>query len=276
MGVVIKLVCKYSNGERLSRNIDFYLLSYGVCIRIRYNNVDVLQYLEPYFPPGYEVSSKSLADVEYSFINEGDYYLLLRNSTVLVQTADLEEALATFDSDLRIQIAVSTAEKLFVHAGVVGWHSKAIVIPGRSFSGKSTLVEALIKAGAIYYSDEYAVLDCDGMVHPYLKPLSLRQQDGSRVKSCPVNAHGTWMKPEPIPLAMVVHTEYQPGEQWNPKQISSGVGLLSMLDNTVVARLNPDFALKTLTKAIERAHCIEGQRGESEETANALLSLVHY
>ncbi len=269
-------MCKYSNEERLSRNIDFYLLSYGVRIRIRYKSIDVLQYLEPYFPPGYEASSKSLADVEYFFINEGHYHLLLRNSTALVQSADLEEVLATFDSDLRIQIAVSTAEKLFVHAGVVGWHGKAIVIPGRSFSGKSTLVDALVKAGAIYYSDEYAVLDCNGMVHSYLKPLSLRQQNGSRVKSCPVNAHGTRVEPGPIPLAMVVHTKYQPGEQWNPKQISSGVGLLTMLDNTVVARINPNFALKTLTKAIERAHCIEGSRDESEETANALLSLVHY
>ena len=46
-------------------------------------------------------------------------------------------------------------------------------LPGHSFSGKSTLVAALVRAGAVYYSDEFAVLDPDGFVHPYAKALSL-------------------------------------------------------------------------------------------------------
>ena len=32
-------------------------------------------------------------------------------------------------------------------------------LPGSSFTGKTTLVAALVRAGATYYSDEYAVLD---------------------------------------------------------------------------------------------------------------------
>jgi uridine kinase len=41
-----------------------------------------------------------------------------------------------------------------------------IAIPGRSFSGKTSLVTALVRAGAVYYSDEFAVIDRDGLVRP--------------------------------------------------------------------------------------------------------------
>ena len=49
------------------------------------------------------------------------------------------------------QLAVATLAKelVFVHAGVVGWRNRAIVIPGRSLSGKSTLVLALVVAVAL-------------------------------------------------------------------------------------------------------------------------------
>ena len=33
---------------------------------------------------------------------------------------------------------------------------------------------ALIEAGAVYYSDEFAVVDPDGWVYPYPQPLGLR------------------------------------------------------------------------------------------------------
>ena len=41
-----------------------------------------------------------------------------------------------------------------------------------------TQTVALGRAGALYYSDEYAPLDGEGFVHPYPKPLSLRKGGG--------------------------------------------------------------------------------------------------
>ncbi len=90
---------------------------------------------------------------------------------------DLEQVMRALESDLQITVALNAKNRLFVHAGVVGWRSQAILIPGRTFSGKSTLVEALVRAGATYYSDEFAVLDSKGRVHPYTRPLSLREND---------------------------------------------------------------------------------------------------
>jgi len=79
-----------------------------------------------------------------------------------------------FETDLQLYVAEMAPRRLFVHAGVVGWRGQAIIIPGRTFTGKTTLVAALVKAGATYYSDEYAVLDVRGRVHPYARPLGIR------------------------------------------------------------------------------------------------------
>jgi hypothetical protein len=59
---------------------------------------------------------------------------------------------------------------------------RAVILPGRSMSGKTSLVAALVKAGATYFSDEYAVLDKLGMVHPYIKTLSLRTDSMQRLQ----------------------------------------------------------------------------------------------
>ena len=90
--------------------------------------------------------------------------------------------LEALERDLQLYVAEQALRRVFVHAGVVGWRGRAIVIPGRTMSGKTTPVRALARAGATYYSDEYAVLDERGRVHPYLKPMSIQENGGGRPK----------------------------------------------------------------------------------------------
>src|SRR5262249_23642102 len=89
-------------------------------------------------------------------------------------TGDLELAIGLIRLQMRRFAGLHAHDLTFVHAGVVPHQKAAVMIPGHSFSGKSTLVEALVRRGAVYYSDEYAVIDEQGLVHPYREPLSLR------------------------------------------------------------------------------------------------------
>src|SRR5207244_3989987 len=83
------------------------------------------------------------------------YWNILRIS----RSRKFAEMLDAFESHLQLTVAEHARRRVFVHAGVVGWKDRAILIPGLSHSGKTTLVERLIRAGATYYSDEYAVLE---------------------------------------------------------------------------------------------------------------------
>ncbi len=62
----------------------------------------------------------------------------------------------------------------FLHAGAVEIDGFAIVFPGRSRWGKSTLVASLVAQGCGYLSDEYAVVSSEGCVFPLSKPIRLR------------------------------------------------------------------------------------------------------
>ena len=77
-----------------------------------------------------------------------------------------EFALGMLDAQIRAQVALMAPEHIFVHAGVVAYDGGAIVLPVFSFAGKTTLVRALVQAGADYLSDEFAVFDRAGASTP--------------------------------------------------------------------------------------------------------------
>ena len=134
------------------------------------NKKEVPEELAKALPPGWKPSTSPLVDYLYSLRIGGTngksrirrYNLLYSDSRRVARSLNLQQVMQGLESDLQITVALQAKNRLFVHAGVVGWRNRAILIPGRSFSGKSTLVEALVRAGASYYSDEFAVLDAKG------------------------------------------------------------------------------------------------------------------
>jgi hypothetical protein len=153
----------------------------------------------------------------------------------------------------------------------VEWNGKAILIPGSSFSGKTTLVKHLVAAGARYYSDEYAVLDGRGRVHPYPRPLGLRSQDATITEKIRVEDLGGASGSKPIPVGLIVATSFKSGATWRPRKLSAGKGVLELLSHTVSARRRPQLALTTLPKVAANARILKGVRGEAEKTAEAIL-----
>src|SRR5262249_10896677 len=156
--------------------------TYGVKIGIRANKREWLTRVLHHLPSEYEVVSTPTVDRMYSLIIGGParrsgvrrLNLLYGDHQRLARSANVDEVFDRVESDLRLFVAELARNRIFVHAGVVGWKGKAIVIPGPSYSGKSTIVAALVRAGASYYSDEYAVFDARGRVHPFAKDLEMR------------------------------------------------------------------------------------------------------
>jgi hypothetical protein len=176
------------------------------------------------------------------------------------------------DAQVRAYVSLRAPERIFVHAGVVASGRGAILIPGPSFSGKTTLVAAMVEAGATYYSDEYAVLDQQGLVHPYPKPLSIRAGT-ARGRDHAVASLGGKAGVDPLPVALVAVTSYRPGARWDPERQSPGSGAMALLSNTVPARDRPAQALAAVRKAASSAIVLEGERGEALEAAAGLLSV---
>jgi hypothetical protein len=267
--------------DRLGWAAGLTIRAYGVRIGIRVNDAAVLPRLEASLPPEWKPATSPAVDLLFSVFLGGAgprrgvrrYNLLYGNAARLVRFLDTDEVLDVFASYLHLHLAEAARRRLFVHAGVVGWRGRAIVVPGRSHSGKSTLVAALLRAGATYYSDEYAVLDDHGRVHPYAKPLSLRDRQDGKATHYPVEALGARAGKQPLPVGLVVMSRYKPGATWRPRPLSPGQGALALLQHTVSARRQPAAALAMLQKVVVQARVLASGRGEAETVAPAIL---HY
>lgn len=267
--------------DRLGWASGLSIVAYGVRVGIRVNKEELLPGLLPLLPPQWKPSGSLCVSRLYSlwFPPKSSpsgikrFCLLYANGALLARTADAEELRDQFRSHLQLHVAQKSRRKLFVHAGAVAWKGRAILIPGRSYSGKSTLVAALLRAGASYYSDEYALFDEDGRVHPYPVPLSLRDSsDQGTVRRVSPEELGQHAK-KPLPVRLVVVSDYRPGRRWRPRRITTGQGLLALLVNTVPARDDPNWVASVLRRAVSRAIILKGTRGEADEIAGRLLRM---
>jgi hypothetical protein len=253
--------------------------SYGVRIAVRTDNSDLLRAVAERLPPDCEPLDSPLVDFIYSFRAarakaSRNCHRLYFNSRGIFRALDLDSALDYLESHLKWHVAVNAETRAIVHAGVVAWQGKAIVLPGSCFAGKSTLVAALLKLGATYYSDEYAVLDSSGLVHPYARRLSLRRQGHLPSLRCTPADFGAASGVGPLPVGLVAFARYRQGERWRPRRLTPGQGAWELLNSTLTAQRRPEASLNALERVVAGAPCHKGFRGEAAETAAWLLQEV--
>ena len=188
-------------------------------------------------------------------------------------SGELDQLLDWFGRAAKLFIAERAPDRVFVHAGVVAVRDRLVVIPGRSMSGKTTLVLALMQCGATYYSDEYAVVDGNGLVHPYPQPLGVR--DGGWVQA-PLDPESMGWVPgtRPLPMALVVTTEHVAGTTYHPRELSPGQVAFDLMQHAVPIRRAPERALDYLVKASAHARGVSGARGDAAEAARAIIAAV--
>lgn len=249
------------------------LRSFGVVLEVEVEDRGLLEAVHGILPPGWEPVRAFPEDGHLVVASEGDgRYGVLVDGSPSVQGVDRTTALLALDHELRTRIAVMAPDVVFVHAGVVAHAGRALVLPGRSFSGKTTLVAALVGAGATYYSDEYAVLDGDGQIHPYARRLSVRSGVERHGEHVPVEAIGGIAGEDPVPLGLVAELRYSPSTGWDVEPMTPGAAALSLIGNTLPARLRPQQVLATISRAVADVPALKGHRGEADEAAQELLA----
>lgn len=179
-----------------------------------------------------------------------------------------------FWHDLELLVATHATTHVFIHAGAVAVDGCALVIPGRSRSGKTSLVKALLGLGATYLSDEFALLDADGWCHPYARPLSVRASTGTA--STPVSPHllTSRIATGKVRVGALAVTAYRRGAAWSPRQLSPGESVLALFGNAVSARVRTVQVLDAVTAVGRQARGIASPRGEADAVARWLLTYL--
>lgn len=160
-----------------------------------------------------------------------------------------------------------------VHAGTVVWNGKAILLPGRSHAGKSSLVAELLRRGATYYSDEYALIDSCGQVHPYPRPVLVRNGSAFQEPVLP----GAWQAPVgdgPVMAGWIFLVKYQSGGSWKIEPMEQSAALFALLQNTPHVLAESPEMISFFHRAVLGAKGFSGARSEAGEAAERILELA--
>jgi hypothetical protein len=267
--------------NRLAWTAGLAFTAHGVCIGVRVTDASAMDDVVALLPTGWKYRKNPRVDHLVSLV-VGDreprrglrrLHVVYSGAVRAFRTTDLREALSFLEYHMEEFVAQMAPRRVFVHAGVVGWRGRAVLIPGSSHSGKTSLVAALLEAGATYYSDEFAVLDEHGRVHPYPRPLRVRDTDdlGRRV---PAEAFGARSGRGSLPVGLVASTRYDAQGRWRPRRLSRGEAVLELMSHTVPARFRPRQVLSVLRRVALRATALKGPRGDARTMAASLLAAL--
>jgi hypothetical protein len=252
-------------------------MAFGVPFRLAADSEVALTKILECAPFGTQRRTASCAaGLEYTLLRSprSSGYRLVANAEIVAEGAELQPILDQLARDLMVQVANYAPDRVFLHAGVVGWQGRALVFPGASFAGKTTLVAELVRAGAAYYSDEYAVLDDQGRVHPYARDLQMRERGGLDQRPIAVAELNGRAGAGPLTVAHVVFTEFKESAKWIPDPMTAGAAVLEMLRHTIPVQRTPARVMATLAKMMEAATAFRSDRGEAREAAPELFAAI--
>jgi hypothetical protein len=268
--------------DRLGWAEGMRVYTYGVHAGVRVSTAGMLPQISGLLPPGWKNSRRATMQRLYSLVvaQNGQraglrpMHVLYADNERIARDTGLDQVLAALETDLHRYVAEASPDMTFLHAGVVGWEGRAILLPGHSLSGKTTLVREMLRLGATYYSDEFAVVDDSGKVHPFPRPLGIREDSTYAQTNYTAEKLGATSGVKPLPLGAVVICKYKAGARWNPALLSHGQGALELMANSIAVRNEPGKTLRRIHKLMRSAVFVKGTRGEACESAASILNLL--
>jgi hypothetical protein len=247
---------------------------FGVTVAVRSTDERVFRMLDRLLPPFPRVGSDRTPDVVYTVdISPELTATIRRGSDILAVNPSPSAACLSLVADIQTVLACSAPGMTFIHAGVVAFGDRALILPGRPGAGKTTLVAALLAAGARYGSDEFAIVAANGLVHSYARPLAVKR-DGDFAQHVPAQSLGADVIAEPLEAAVVAFLEYAHASELVLRPVSQGAAMLGLLTHCLGARARPHETLVPLRALTSGAECVAGQRGEADDAAQRLLGVL--
>jgi len=152
--------------------------TFGVPLAIRTSGPALMTSVRRILPPDNVPIDLGVTLTEFALDHDKTgMFHVSQDDRPLARAAELATAIGSLDAHIRLFIASNAPGHVFIHAGAVTHRGLGLLLPGPSLAGKTELVACLVKIGATYYSDEYAVLDPNGLlplsetaVHSHSRP----------------------------------------------------------------------------------------------------------
>lgn len=250
--------------DRLPWAVQIRGSAWGAPLAIRLADASILSLVERVLPSGWGAAGGTDVARSYSIVraqvasSDGALgWALFRGHVAIARSSAVDDVLNALEIDLQTAVAEHCRGWTFLHAAMVGVGSRAIVLPGASGAGKSTLTAALLREGARYGSDEYAVLDDTGRVYPFPRRLA----PGFEFVTLGV----------PLPIGLVVAAHYEPSADPGFRPLSAGAAALELIRHCPSAAHAGAQALARSSAAARVAPAYRWARPEADVAAVELL-----
>jgi hypothetical protein len=200
-------------------------------------------------------------------------FRLERNHSLLHSDVTESSLLLWLQQTVEEEILRHSPDFVVVHSGVVVYDGVAVLLPGQSQSGKTTLVRELISRGAEYSSDEYAVIESSGRIYPWPRALMVRDADAVQ-HPMPAADLGAGVRSGPSRAGLILFLQYDSDARFHVNPVSQSGALLGLLRNTPHTLADNPRILQPLTSVVTAAVAYEGVRGDAAEAADGIESMI--
>lgn len=181
---------------------------------------------------------------------------------------------------------------LALHSGAVAWDGRGVVLPAPPNSGKTTLTAGLTAAGFDYLTDEAALLDAEGQLHPFPRPFTMSPESveaiqGLRDRLPPeyreyagpqFQVAADQLRPgavgKPCRVAYVVAPRYERGGPTALEAMSRTEALLWLAENSFNFRKFGPEGLQILGDVLREAECYRLRIGDLDSAVQTVMDLV--
>lgn len=244
-------------------------------IRVECENVELhtalLRYLLPPLPRC--ESSAPAPDIDIQIGQGADSFDIRVNGERISSAVSLNDAALETVKAVDEALLQRFKSVFAVHAGAVVIKERALIIPGTSHAGKSALTAELLRRGATHLSDEYALIDEQGRVHAYPRPLLLRNGSPKQSLVLPEELNSSFAS-GPLSAAWILAVEYSPDARWEIRKLSQGETVMLLLRNTPHEMETSPGIVNAFLRLAAGAECYEGKRREGSEAADEILALI--
>lgn len=198
---------------------------------------------------------------------------------------DASAAVRALNHELLQALMARCRAHYFVHAAVLEHGGRALVLPGLSRAGKSTLALALVLEGARFLSDELLCFTHAGRAEAlprafkirdecagYFPELAPRFVGTGEGRFLPFEALPADVVSGPVPVGAVVVPRWEPGGANRPLPITRGEALLALAASSLNFGAHRALSLDWLAALVDEVRPFALQWSEPRVAARALLA----
>lgn len=254
--------------EEIDWKLNFGFECYGVKIDLRTDSLEMENVLRKMLPEVGRISDFGDSQTIVSLLTSQKKSIngLYFNEEPALKFEKYRDVLleGLIDKFLIILSISSLPKNIYLHAGAIVWNNYGIMLPGESYSGKTTLVKEFIKAGAVYITDDLTVLKGTGELLPFPRTLAIRTDSGRELRTA--ESFGARTLTKRSQLKIILFTEFEEKARWEPRKLPPGQAVMKLMSNFYykpAVRQAPAQIVKTLARLTGEIEIFTSKRGDA-------------